>query len=461
MTDLDPPPPLLIVDDDAAIRIALRQLLAAAGLPCVLAASPGEALAALQAREHGLLLADLNFRDDTTSGQEGLALIREARALDPDLPIVALTAWGSVPLAVQALQQGASDFLEKPWDNTRLLTTLQTQLQLRQARLATRRLAGENQCLRADGSQAGRWVADSPVMQALMNQVQAVAPSQVSLLISGENGTGKTQLAEAIHRQSARADKPFIAVNMGAIPETLFESEMFGHERGAFTDARQTRIGRFELADGGTLFLDEIGNLPLAQQAKLLQALESGHFERLGSGRQRRADVRLIAATNEDLRARVEAGSFRRDLYYRLNTVCLHMPALRQRGEDVVALARLLLAAHAEREQRPVPLLSPDALEALRRHPWPGNVRELSHCMARACLLATGPLIHGADLALQGPAGAEPPAEPHGRAWNLEEAERAWIEAALRHCDGHANEAARLLGLSRSALYRRLGKHGL
>ncbi len=461
MTDLDRPPPLLVVDDDAAIRIALRQLLAAAGLPCVLAASPADALHALQGREHGLLLADLNFHDDTTSGQEGLALIREARALDPELPIIAMTAWGSVPLAVQALQLGASDFIEKPWDNTRLLTTLQTQLQLRQARVSARRLARENQCLREQEVQPGSWVADSPVMQALMGQVRAVAASQVSLLISGENGTGKTQLAEAIHRQSSRADRPFIAVNMGAIPETLFESEMFGHERGAFTDARQTRIGRFELADRGTLFLDEIGNLPLAQQAKLLQALESGHFERLGSGQQRRADVRLIAATNEDLLARVEAGSFRRDLYYRLNTVCLHMPALRQRGEDIVILARQMLAAHAQREKRSVPLLSPDALDALRQHAWPGNVRELSHCMARACLLGTGPLIQAGDLALQGPAGTAPLPGPQGRQWNLEEAERAWIEAALRHCGGNANEAARLLGLSRSALYRRLDKHGL
>jgi len=434
---------LLVVEDDPVLNRLLVKTLGKCGYDVDSAASWQQARERIAVFAPDLVLLDVNLPDSTGFGP--LSETAHSRS------VVMLTAYGDVNQAVQAMRLGAADYLVKPVNLDELELVIRGALERRQL------LAQKAAC----GDGPGAMIGDSPAMRRLRQLIQEVGGSDVTVLIQGESGCGKELVAQALHAASTRRDERFVAVDCTTLQETLFESELFGHERGAFTGADRRKTGLIEAAAQGTLFLDEIGNLPLAGQAKLLQALESGHFERLGSGRQRRADVRLIAATNEDLQARVEAGSFRRDLYYRLNTVRLHMPALRQRGEDVVALARLLLAAHAEREQRPVPLLSPDALEALRRHRWPGNVRELSHCMARACLLATGPLIHGADLALQGPAGTEPPSEPQERHWNLEEAERAWIEAALRHCDGQANEAARLLGLSRSALYRRLGKHGL
>nr|WP_295130756.1 sigma-54 dependent transcriptional regulator [uncultured Roseateles sp.] len=452
---------ILVADDDAAVRSALRLFLKSEGWACELTDSPEKALTALAQGEFGLLLADLNYSRDTTSGQEGLDLIQSARALDPHLPIIAMTAWGSVPLVVQALKGGASDFIEKPWDNTRLAGLIRTQLALGESQRRAQKLAAQNALLLA-GSAERAWIGQSPAMQALMAQVAAVAPADVNLLITGENGSGKSQLAQAIHRQSARAEGPFISVNMGAIPETLFESEMFGHEKGAFTDARQARIGRFELADGGTLFLDEIGNIPLAQQAKLLQVLEGGQFERLGSARPRRAQVRLIAASNADLNAMVEQGLFRRDLLYRLNSVQLQLPPLRERGEDILALAQHYLAEFAQRYKRPLKPLTDAARAALLAHDWPGNVRELAHCMERVCLLAPAEQINPGDLALKpaaAPATAGPallPAE-----LTLDEAEKLLIRTALRRNGGNAQLAAQALGLSRSAFYRRLEKHQL
>ncbi len=458
--------PLLVVDDDAAVRSALRLFLKSEGWRCELADSPEQALAALTSAEYGLLLADLNYSRDTTSGQEGLDLIARARAIDAQLPIVAMTAWGSVPLAVQALQGGANDFIEKPWDNTRLAGILRTQLALGESQRRAQRLAAENALLQAKGGERP-WIGRSAPMQALMAQVAAVAPADVSLLIRGENGSGKSQLAQAIHRQSARAAGPFISVNMGAIPETLFESEMFGHEKGAFTDARQARIGRFELADGGTLFLDEIGNIPMSQQAKLLQVLEGGQFERLGSARPRRANVRLIAASNADLDALVEQGLFRRDLLYRINSVQLTLPPLRQRGGDILELAAHYLADCARRYQRPAKRLSDAAQAALLAHSWPGNVRELAHCMERVSLLAPAEQITAADLGLSPSTATPAPAATAAASTGLppeltlEEAEKLLIRTALRRSGGNAQQAAQALGLSRSAFYRRLEKYQL
>ncbi len=456
--------PILVVDDDPAVRSALRLFLKSEGWACELCASPDEALALLAQAEYPLLLADLNYSRDTTSGGEGLALIARARALDPHLPIIAMTAWGSVPLVVQALKGGAGDFIEKPWDNTRLAGLIRTQLALGESQRRAQKLAAQNALLLA-GTSERAWIGQSAPMLALMGQVAAVASAEVNLLISGENGSGKSQLALAIHRQSARAEGPFISVNMGAIPESLFESEMFGHEKGAFTDARQARMGRFELADGGTLFLDEIGNVPLAQQAKLLQVLDSGQFERLGSARPRRAQVRLIAASNADLNAMVAQGLFRRDLLYRLNSVQLHLPPLRERGDDVLALADHYLAEYAQRYRRPLKPLSDAARAALLAHDWPGNVRELAHCMERVCLLAPGEQVQPADLALQSATaataaapGATPPLPAD---LTLDEAEKLLIRTALRRHGGNAQLAAQALGLSRSAFYRRLEKHQL
>lgn len=449
-------PLILVVDDDAAVRAALRIFLKSEGYEVEQADSPAQALSVLSACEPAVLLADLNYAADTTSGAEGLALIQQVSAQDPGLPIVAMTAWGTVALAVEAMRLGASDFIEKPWDNNRLASMLRTLSQLRQSRQSGQRLAAENALLKKQAP-SRPWVSASPAMQALMAQVRAVAGADVNLLITGENGSGKTQLAQAIHQASARAAGPFISVNMGAIPDTLFESEMFGHERGAFTDARNARIGRFELADGGTLFLDEVGNIPLGQQAKLLQVLESGQFERLGSAKSRRADVRLVAASNADLQQMVEQGLFRRDLLYRLNSVQLHLPPVRERGEDIQALADLYLARFAARYRRPLRPLSAEARRALAAHRWPGNVRELAHCMERVSLLASGEQVTAADLGLTAPATL--PFDPE--ALTLDEAEKLLIATALRRSGGNALAAAQALGLSRSAFYRRLEKHQL
>lgn len=448
-------PLILVVDDDAAVRAALRIFLKSEGYEVEQADSPAQALAVLAACEPAVLLADLNYAADTTSGAEGLALISQISAQDPGLPIVAMTAWGTVALAVEAMRLGASDFIEKPWDNNRLTSMLRTLSQLRQSRQTGQRLAAENALLKEAPSRP--WVSGSPSMLALMSQVQAVAGADVNLLITGENGSGKTQLAQAIHQASARAAGPFISVNMGAIPDSLFESEMFGHERGAFTDARNARIGRFELADGGTLFLDEVGNIPLNQQAKLLQVLESGQFERLGAAKSRRADVRLIAASNADLQQMVEQGLFRRDLLYRLNSVQLHLPPLRERGEDIQALADLYLTRFAERYRRPLRPLSSEARKALAAHRWPGNVRELAHCMERVSLLASGEQVTASDLGLT--PTAHLPFDPDSM--TLDEAEKLLITTALRRSGGNALLAAQALGLSRSAFYRRLEKHQL
>ncbi len=457
--------PILIADDDAAVRSALKLLLKGEGLACEAVASPLEAKAALKQRDYACALVDLNYQRDTTSGAEGLALVAELRELDPLLPILVMTAWGSIPLAVQALHLGASDFLEKPWNNQRLLSQLRTLMALAGSRRQGQRLAAESARQQADALRP--WLGASPAMQSLMAQVARVAPSAAPLLILGENGSGKSQLARAIHAQSACSDGPFVSVNMGAIPETLFESEMFGHEKGAFTDAKQARLGRFELAEGGSLFLDEIGTIPLAQQAKLLQVLESGQFERLGSGRPHQARVRLIAASNAPLEQMVRQGLFRQDLLYRINTVVLRVPALRERPEDIPALAEHFIAAHAERYRQPLKTLSAAALQALLAHDWPGNVRELSHCMERACLLGTGDFIAAQDLALPAAASAQPGIAAAGTdiadlsALSLEEAERLLIQTALRRSGGNALQAAQALGLSRSAFYRRLEKYGL
>ena len=377
MTTSSPDLPILVADDDAAVRSALRIFLKSEGLDCELVATPEQALAALARREFGVLLADMNYRRDTTSGAEGLSLIGQASAADPQLPIVAMTAWGSVALAVEAMRGGASDFIEKPWDNQRLASMLRNLLALRRSRSSNLRLAAANQLLSSGGGTAARpWIDGSAAMQALMAQVELLKDADVNLLITGENGTGKSQLAQTIHRASARHQAPFVSVNKGAIPDSLFESEMFGHEKGAFTDARQTRIGRFELADGGSLFLDEVGNIPLNQQAKLLQVLEGGQFERLGSAKARRADVRLIAASNADLEQMVELGSFRRDLLYRLNSVQLHLPPLQPRPG---------CQAPGSAPDRPAPPFA--VAPASRRAPCNGPAR--AHC--RASRAAAGP----------------------------------------------------------------------
>jgi len=453
--------PILIADDQRDVLDALRLLLKAEGRATVCAGSPSEALAAVKEHAPALALVDLNYTRDTTSGQEGIDLIAQLRALDPELPIVAMTAWSSIELVVQAMQAGAGDFIEKPWDNRRLLSVLRNQLALADSRRQNARLRRENEILKGD--EEGEFIAEAPAMKAMLEQLRRVAPTDANVLILGENGTGQGVVARLLHANSARADRPLVKVNMGGIAESVFESEMFGHVRGAFTDAKGDRIGRFELADGGTLFLDEIGNIPMSQQPKLLRVLEDGELERVGSSRTIRVNVRLISATNADLEAEVAAGRFRRDLLYRLNTVVLTVPPLRERVPDIVPMARTFLARSASRYNRRQLRLGADAERALCAHGWPGNVRELSHMMERAALLATGDVVTVADLGL----AAAAPAPASGGAGDvlegltLDAAEELLVRRALERSGGNIQRAADALGVSRPALYRRLEKYGI
>jgi DNA-binding NtrC family response regulator len=426
------------------------------------ASSPAGVLKTVESLELDVVLIDLNYARDTTSGSEGLDLLDRIRFHDPGLPVVVMTAWGSVNLAVEAMRRGARDFIQKPWDNARLLTVLRTQVELAEALRRGRKLEAENIALRdvaESASDLPQIVAESPAMRNVLNLVERIGPADANVLITGENGTGKEVITRALHSISSRRSKPLISLNAGALAEGVFESELFGHVRGAFTDAKNDRVGRFELADGGTLFLDEIGNVPLNLQAKLLRVLETGEFERVGSSKTQKVNVRLLSATNSDLQAEVANGKFRQDLLFRLNTVEIRLPPLRDRGADIPLLADHFLRMHRERYRRPIMGFTPEGLDALRQHLWPGNVRELDHVIERAVLMSTGDVVTAFDLALE----STPDARMSARLeeMSLEDAERLLIRKALARFDGNANRAAEALGLSRSALYRRLQKYGL
>jgi DNA-binding NtrC family response regulator len=447
------PSRILISDDQPDVRESLRLLLKSEGFKVDTAASPAAALAALEGQRADLVLMDMNYTQDTTSGQEGLDLLARLQALDPSLPVLVMTAWGSIELAVEAMRRGARDFVQKPWENARLLATLRTHLELAAALKRGQRLEAENRLLREGGPAL---VATSPAMVQVLELVRRIGPSDASVLITGENGTGKSLLAQALHGASARADRPLLTLNAGGLSEGVLESELFGHVKGAFTDARTERVGRFELADGGTLFLDEVANAPLSLQAKLLRVLETGEFERVGSSRTLKADVRILSATNADLDAEVAAGRFRQDLRFRLNTIELHVPPLRERPEDILPLAQRFLEEKAGRYRKAVAGFDAAAQRALLAHPWPGNVRELAHAVERALLMAPGPWITAPDLMLAPRAGAAPALEE----MSMEEMEALLIRKALaRH--GSATAAGEALGLSRSAMYRRLAKLGI
>ena len=449
---------LLIADDQSDVLEALRLLLKREGYRIESAESPAAVLAALKTQDFDLVLVDLNYTRDTTSGQEGLDLLTRIREHDAALPVVVMTAWGSVELAVEAMRRGARDFIQKPWDNARLLTVLRTQVDLGRALREGKRLEAENQALRDGGARPPRLIAAAPSMRPVLQLIESIAPSDANVLITGENGTGKEVVAQAVYALSGRTAKPMVTVNVGALSEGTFESELFGHVRGAFTDAKADRVGRFELADGGTLFLDEIANVPVTQQAKLLRVVETGEFERVGSSRTRRVDVRIVAATNADLREEVAAGRFRQDLLFRLNTVEIRLPPLRERREDIPALARHFLAQHAIRYRKNGIDFSDAATAALAAYAWPGNVRELDHAVERAVLMARGGRIEPADLGLQASPGAP---ERALEEMSLEEVESHLIRKTLARFDGNVNLAAEALGLSRSALYRRLQRYGL
>ena len=402
------------------------------------------------------MLMDLNYTRDTTSGKEGLDLLTQVRAQDAALPVVVMTAWGSVEGAVDAMRRGARDYVQKPWDNARLLTTLRTQIELGRALRRSRRLEEENSRLRGN---LPPMVAHAPSMQPVLRLLERVGPSDANVLVTGEHGTGKEVVARWLHQSSKRAGKTLVAVNAGGLSEGVFESELFGHVRGAFTDAKTDRAGAFELADGGTLFLDEVANMPMAQQGKLLRVLQTGEFNPVGSSKVKKADVRVVAATNARLAEEVAQGRFREDLLYRLNTVEIHLPPLRERTEDIPHLAQHFLAQQAAKYGKQLKGFRADALEALVRHPWQGNVRELEHAVERSVLMARGEQIAGEDLFLT--TFTRRDTGQLYESMTLDEAERHLIQRALGRCAGNVSEAARELGVSRSALYRRLQHHDL
>jgi DNA-binding NtrC family response regulator len=448
---------ILVADDQVDILDALRLLLSDEGYEVTVARSPGEALERLEGAEFDLAILDLNYTRDTTSGQEGLDLMERIRALDPTLPVLVVTAWSSVSGAVEAMRRGARDYIEKPWDDERLVVTVRTQIDLRRALRRSQRLQEANTRLQRGGTPA--FIGDSPAVRQVRQTIERVAPSDAAVLITGEHGTGKEVVATWLHALSDRRGKALVTMNAGGLAEGIAESELFGHVKGAFTDARFDRIGCFELADEGTLFLDEIANMPVRLQAKLLRVLQTGEVQRVGSSRLRFVNVRVLSATNADLPAEIGAGRFREDLLYRLNTVVIHLPPLRERREDIEALSMHFLAHYASRYRKPLAGFDEGAMKALAAHRWPGNVRELAHAVERAVLMAdsTATAIAARHLGLQG--GAAP--QQAGEATSLDEAERVFIEKVLARHNGDVRLAAQQLGMSRSALYRRLQAYGV
>jgi DNA-binding NtrC family response regulator len=450
------PRKLLIADDQPHILEALRLLLKPEGYDLEMVRTPELAVEAVARESFDGVLVDLNYTRDTTSGQEGLDLVARIKEMDAQLPIIVMTAWGNIDLAVEAMRRGAGDFIQKPWENARLLSVLRNQIELHRSQRRAQWLEAENRILRASG--APDFIASAPAMRPVVETMARIGPSDANVLITGEHGTGKEVVAQTLHRLSSRADRTLVAVNTGALPEGTFESELFGHVKGAFTDARADRIGRFELANNGTLFLDEIANIPIRQQAKLLRVLESGEMERVGSSKTQRVNVRMLSATNADLRTECAAGRFREDLLFRLNTVEISLPPLRDRREDIPALAGHFLARYAARYRRQIQGFEPAAMQQMLQYGWPGNVRELDHTTERAILMARGERIEAADLGLH--------MQRSGAAANLDEMSLETVEAilirkALARSNGNVSHAADALGLSRGALYRRIEKYGL
>jgi len=481
---------VLIIDDQPAVRTALETLFEVHGLPAVAVSSPDEGLHLLATEDIGAVVQDMNFTQANTDGAEGVALFRKIRELDADMPVLLMTAWTALATAVTLAKEGAADYIAKPWDDDKLVRTVKNLVNLRALRQ-------ENIRLRAQGNRSRRALAaqhdlrdviySSPQMHEVVRLAVSIAPADVPVLITGPNGSGKEKLAEIIQANSRRRDRPFVRVNVGALPENLFEAELFGAEAGAFTGATRLRVGRFEAADGGTLFLDELGTLPLTAQAKLLRVLQTGEFERLGSSTTRKANVRLISATNVDLPRAIAAGQFREDLYFRLNVIELYVPPLADRPDDILPLAEHFLALHAGqavavalKEGKPAMKLGDEARAALLNHEFSGNVRELQNRIQRAVLVETSDTITPADLGLPAtrphgpglsdrkltpsslpPLGAATPASRTAPADAASVEERAGIEEALLRAGGVVAKAAAEMGLSRQALYRRMERLGI
>jgi len=449
------PARVLAADDQISMLKALRLLLKGEGYEIETVASGAAILEAIGRQDFDVVLMDLNYVRGNVSGQEGLDLLSRIQQIDSTLPVVVMTAWGSVELAVEAMRRGARDFVTKPWKNERLLAILRTQVELGRAIRKGRQLEQENVLLRSETRQM--LIAESRAMQPVLDAIARVGPSDANVLITGENGAGKGVVAQALHAASTRKDKPMVSVNTASISETLFESELFGHVAGAFTDARSDRLGRFKLADGGTLFLDEIASIPANLQSKLLRVLESGEFEPVGSSKTHRVDVRILSATNANLAEEIAASRFRQDLLYRLKTVEVRIPPLRERREDIPLLAAHFLQRYIGRYRKHLRSFDPASLQVLLDCPWPGNVRELDHTVERAVLMAQGDLVRVSDLGLE--LGAE--SRPEMEDMTLDEVEQRLIRSALSRHQGDISKAAEALGLSRAALYRRMEKHGI
>jgi DNA-binding NtrC family response regulator len=468
---------VLLADDDINILAALKLQLKVENFSSKAVTSPNEVLVALKEEHFDLILMDLNYQQDTTSGNEGLTLITQIREVDSLIPIVAMTGWGTIDIAVDAMRRGANDFIEKPCDNNRLFNILKNLLALRDSQQRSQRLATENELLRTS-TQPQHWICQSESMKQVMNVVNNIAATDINILITGENGTGKSQLANIIHQCSQREDHSFITVNMGAINEAIFESELFGHVKGSFTDAKANRIGRFELADQGTLFMDEIANIPLSQQAKLLRVLESGEFEKLGSSKSQKASVRIISATNAHLDEMVSDKAFRQDLLFRLNSIEINIPSLRNRLADLPLLANNFLEKYRQKYQRDIKQISVAAMDKLLAYQWPGNIRELDHLIERAVLMTTSKVLQADDLLIKASNSVAMSIEKNilpnlgsssdlstgsNEYWaqlSMEQAEGKLIGLVMKRFHGNAKEAAKALGYSKSAFYRRLEKFG-
>ncbi len=447
---------VLVIDDMPDVRLSANFLLSSHNYQVLEASSPLEALEIVKQQAIDLILLDMNYQADTTSGQEGLDFLDMLNKENLNIPVVAMTGWSSVDVAVKAMQQGANDFIEKPWDNQRLLQVIKQQIQFSGLKKQNQRLQQHNQ--KNATKHADELVWQSSAMSQLMTEIERLAHTDATILLTGENGTGKSSIANLIHQKSSRCHQNLVTVNMGAIPEALFESEMFGHKKGAFTDAKETRMGRFEMANEGTLFLDEIGNIPLAQQAKLLRVLENNEFEMVGSSITQHSNVRLISASNADFEHLIAAEKFRPDLYYRLNTIELHVPALRDRIEDIMPLACHFVHKHSMRYKRLKMSLADDVEDKLTSYPWPGNIRELSHMMERAVLLSSNEKITANDIPLKTSSVKQGSEIPF---MSLDQAEQQLLKQALNKAKGSAVDAAQLLGISKSAIYRRMEKYDI
>ncbi len=446
------PTTILVADDQEDVRETLRLTLKTAGYLVATADSPRAVLSFLERRHCHLLIMDMNYSRDTTSGAEGLQLLGQVKKIASNLPIVVITAWSNTDLVVQAMQNGAADFVEKPWDNQRLLNIVSHLVAIEQQQRSAETLAAENRLLRGT-SAAPRMIAQSAPMQKLIALVEDVAGADANVLITGENGTGKSELARFLHERSNRSEQRLVQVNIGALSESLFESELFGHVKGAFTDARENRVGRFELANQGSLFLDEIANIPLQQQNRLLHVLESGEYQPVGSSRTHHTDVRIVSATNADLDQLIAQGEFRQDLFFRLNTVRLELPPLRERRDDILPLADYFLQRYNEKYRRDFKGFDPQSIAALESYAWPGNIRELMNVVERACLVNRGNQVTVDSLAID-LGRTNLPVE--SGLMTVVGAEKALIELTLKHFDYNVSQSADSLGISRGALYRRM-----